>query len=124
MKHENQEIVRLGEIADVDFTYKEANSYAREYGKPVVMVDVMKRSGKNLLVASDSIQSIIEHFRERTCSRATSTSRITGDMSDQTRTQVDELENSIIFGILLVVGVLDVLPRSAQRHLRGYRDPA
>jgi len=31
---------------------------------------------------------------------------ITGDMSDQTRTQVDELENSIIFGILLVVGVL------------------
>ena len=27
-------------------------------------------------------------------------------MSDQTRTQVDELENSIIFGILLVVGVL------------------
>lgn len=31
---------------------------------------------------------------------------ITGDMSDQTRTQVDELENSIIFGVLLVVGIL------------------
>ena len=31
---------------------------------------------------------------------------ITGDLSDQTRTQVDELENSIIFGVLLVVGVL------------------
>ena len=31
---------------------------------------------------------------------------ITQDQSDQTRTQVSELENSIIFGVLLVVGVL------------------
>ncbi|MCB0787522.1 MAG: efflux RND transporter permease subunit, partial [Flavobacteriales bacterium] len=105
VRHENQEVVRLGEIADIDFTYKEANSYAREYGQPVVMVDVMKRSGKNLLVASDSIQVIIEHFKANVFPRDLNVS-ITGDMSDQTRTQVDELENSIIFGILLVVGVL------------------
>ena len=31
---------------------------------------------------------------------------ITNDQSDQVRTQVDELQNSIIFGVLLVVGVL------------------
>jgi len=105
VKQEDLELVRLGEIAEVDFTYKESNSFAREYGKPVVMVDVMKRSGKNLLVASDSIQSILKHFRAHVFPRDLSVS-ITGDMSDQTRTQVSELENSIIFGILLVVGIL------------------
>lgn len=105
VKQENLEIVRLGEIADVAFTYVEPTSFAREFGQPVVMVDVIKRSGKNLLVLSDSVKAQLARFQRDVLPRDLSVS-ITGDMSDQTRTQVDELENSIIFGILLVVGVL------------------
>ncbi|HRD52298.1 MAG TPA: efflux RND transporter permease subunit, partial [Flavobacteriales bacterium] len=105
VKQENLEIVRLGEIADVAFTYVEPTSYAREFGKPVVMVDVIKRSGKNLLVLSDSVKAQLGRFQRDVLPRDLSVS-ITGDLSDQTRTQVDELENSIIFGVLLVVGVL------------------
>lgn len=105
VKQENLDIVRLGDIADVSFTYVEPTSYAREYGQPVVMVDIMKRSGRNLLVAADSIKALIGRY-ERDVFPADLNVTLTGDMSDQTRTQVDELENSIIFGILLVVGVL------------------
>ena len=105
VKQENLDIVRLGEIADVAFTYVEPTSYAREYGQPVVMVDVMKRSGRNLLVAADSISNVLDRFK-RDVFPADLHVTITGDMSDQTRTQVDELENSILFGIILVVGVL------------------
>jgi multidrug efflux pump len=105
VKQENLDIVRLGDIADVDFTYEEPNSFAREYGQPVVMLDVIKRSGRNLLVVSDSVKSILAGFQANQFPRDLNVT-ITGDMSDQTRTQVDELENSIIFGILLVVGVL------------------
>jgi multidrug efflux pump len=105
VKQEKLDIVRLGEIAEVAFTYVEPTSFAREYGQPVVMVDVMKRSGRNLLVAADSIKALIGRF-ERDVFPADLHVTLTGDMSDQTRTQVDELENSIIFGILLVVGVL------------------
>ncbi|MCW5899880.1 MAG: efflux RND transporter permease subunit [Flavobacteriales bacterium] len=105
VKQENLDIVRLGEIADVAFTYVEPTSYAREYGQPVVMVDVMKRSGRNLLVASDSINNVLDRFKGSVFP-ADLHITITGDMSDQTRTQVDELENSILFGIMLVVGVL------------------
>jgi multidrug efflux pump len=53
VKNEDQLEVRLGDIADVDFAYKEPTSFAREYGKPVVMLDVIKRAGENLLTASD-----------------------------------------------------------------------
>lgn len=105
VKQEKLDIVRLGDIADVEFTYEEPNSFAREYGKPVVMLDVIKRSGKNLLVVSDSVKSIIAHHQSRLFPKDLSVT-LTGDLSDQTRTQVDELENSIIFGVLLVVGVL------------------
>jgi multidrug efflux pump subunit AcrB len=105
VKQENLDIVRLGEIADVAFTYEEPQSFAREYGQPVVMLDVIKRSGRNLLVASDSIKHILADFQATRLPRDLNVS-LTGDMSDQTRTQVDELENSIIFGVLLVVGVL------------------
>ena len=104
VKQENLDIVRLGEIADVAFTYVEPTSYAREYGQPVVMLDVMKRSGRNLLVASDSVNAVLARF-QRDVFPADVHVTITGDLSDQTRTQVDELENSIIFGILLVVAV-------------------
>ncbi|MDQ3099840.1 MAG: efflux RND transporter permease subunit [Bacteroidota bacterium] len=105
VKQENFDIVRLGDIAEVDFTYEEPNSFAREYGAPVVMLDVIKRSGRNLLVVSDSVKSILSAFQTTQFPRDLNVT-LTGDMSDQTRTQVDELENSIIFGILLVVGVL------------------
>jgi multidrug efflux pump subunit AcrB len=105
VKQEHLDIVRLGDIADVAFTYEEPKSYAREYGQPVVMLDVMKRSGRNLLVASDSIKAILADFKAHRFPKDLRVT-LTGDMSDQTRTQVDELENSIIFGILLVVGVL------------------
>src|SRR5690606_12049396 len=105
VKQENLEIVRLGDVADVAFTYKEPTSYAREFGQPVVMLDIIKHSGRNLLIASDSINAVLDRFK-RDVFPADLTVTITGDMSDQTRTQVDELENSIIFGVLLVVGVL------------------
>ncbi len=105
VKRENQEVVYLKDIAEVSFGEKEKESYAREYKKPVVMVDIMKRAGENLIEASDKINAIVEDAQANIFPDDLQLS-ITNDQSDQTRTQVDELLNSIIFGILLVVGVL------------------
>lgn len=105
VKQEKQEIVYLRDIADVVFEEKESESYAREYQNPVVMVDVKKRAGENLIEASDNIVKIIEEAKEKDFPENLEVS-ITGDQSKQTRTQVSELENSIIFGMLLVILVL------------------
>jgi multidrug efflux pump len=64
VKQENQNIVYLRDIAEVVFEEKESESYAREYQKPVVMVDVKKRAGENLIEASDNIVKIIEDAKE------------------------------------------------------------
>lgn len=105
VKQEKQEIVYLRDIAEITFEGKDRDSYAREFGKPVVMCDVFKRSGENLLEVSDAINVIIADLKANEFPESLTVS-ITSDQSEQTRTQVDELENSIIFGMLLVIGVL------------------
>ncbi len=105
IKNEKLNEVRLRDVAEVSFDYKEADSYAREYGNPVVMLDVIKRAGENLIIASDKINEILKEARG-TVIPEDLTITVTNDQSDDTRVQVDELFNHIIFGVILVVGTL------------------
>lgn len=105
VKHEKGNIVYLRDIATVTFGYEERQSYAREFKKPVVMLDIVKRGGENLLITSGQIMNILEHAKQ-TILPANLIISITNDQSDQTRNQLDNLENSILFGIILVVLVL------------------
>ena len=98
--------VHLDDIAKVYFGNGDTTSYAREFGDPVVMLDVKKQGGKNLLDASDKIESILKNAKtDGTIPRNVSVS-ITNDQSNNTRDMVSNLENSIILGIILVVLVL------------------
>ncbi|EMR02791.1 efflux RND transporter permease subunit [Cesiribacter andamanensis] len=105
VKNEDGNIVYLNDVATVEDTYEERESFARESGDPVVTLDVTKRSGENLLDASDKIKEIIKEAKQN---RFPEDLRITinNDQSKQTRSQVENLENSIIFGVILVVLVL------------------
>jgi multidrug efflux pump subunit AcrB len=105
VKTDNQKIVYLRDVADIKDTYKERSTYARNKNLPVVTINVVKRSGENLLDAADRIKEIIDQAKaERFPSDLEVT--ITNDQSKQTRLQVSDLENSIIFGVILVVLVL------------------
>jgi multidrug efflux pump subunit AcrB len=105
VKSEDRREVRMRDIATVEFAFKEPESFAREYGKSVVMLDVIKRAGENLLDASDEINAIIEADHGTVLPKDLIIT-ITGDQSDSTRVSVDELLNHIILGVILVVGVL------------------
>ncbi len=98
--------VKLEDIAKVEFGNGDTTSYAREFGQSVVMLDVKKQAGKNLLDASDKIADIIENAKETGMIPRSVTASITNDQSNNTREMVSNLENSIILGILLVVAVL------------------
>ena len=105
VKNEGQREVRLRDVADITFDFKEPESFAREFGKSVVMLDVIKRAGENLLDASDKINAIIKEDHGTVLPKDLVIT-ITGDQSDQTRVSVDELMNHIVLGVILVVGVL------------------
>ena len=95
--------IYLHEIANVSFGDADFTSFARQFQEPVVMLDVKKRSGENLLDAAAKIQKIVA---ERKGLPEGLKVKITNDQSSSTRGMVSNLENSIIFGIILVVLVL------------------
>jgi multidrug efflux pump subunit AcrB len=105
VKSEKGNIVYLRDIGEVDFDYKETQDYARLRGNPVVMVDVVKRSGENLLIATDKINVILEKAKQEVFPKDLIVTK-TNDQSEQTRELVDSLENNIISGVILVVLVL------------------
>ena len=95
--------IYLKEVADVSFGDADMTSYARQFGQPVVMLDIKKRSGENLLDAAAKIKQIVA---ERKGIPSGVDVSITNDQSSNTKNMVSNLENSIIFGVILVVLVL------------------
>ena len=105
VKSESQNPIFLREIADVEFGYKDRTSISRADGFPVVSLDVIKRQGENLLEASDLIKEIIAEAQENEFPEELNV-QIFNDQSVNTRNQVQNLENSIISGVILVTLVL------------------
>ncbi|NJM93786.1 MAG: efflux RND transporter permease subunit, partial [Cytophagales bacterium] len=105
VKHENNNIVYLKDIASVEFGYKEKESFARLDGKPVVMLDVVKKSGENLIVATEKIKALLEKAQVEEFPQDLVIT-VTNDQSRQTKDNVSSLENNIISGVILVVLIL------------------
>lgn len=105
VKNENNAPIFLRDIASVSFGNKDKTSIARSDKLPVISLDVIKRSGENLLVASDKIKAEVDLAIKNVFPKDIKVS-IFNDMSNQTRDMVSNLENSIISGVILVVLVL------------------
>ncbi len=105
VKNQHQNVVYLRDIAKVSFKEKEKESYARAFLKPVVMLNVKKRAGENLINASHKIDKIIAKAKKTVFPDKLEISK-TNDMTDKTIAQVNDLENNIIFGVILVVLIL------------------
>ncbi len=98
--------VYLRNVADVSFTEKDKTTYAREFGHNVVMLDIKKRTGKNMIKAIDQIKDIIEEAQESNALPPSLEVTMANDQSVKTINQVNDLINNIVFGIILVVIVL------------------
>lgn len=98
-------VVYLSDIAQVNFKEKETTTYAREFGANVVMLDVKKRAGKNMVEAARKVEAIIDNAQSEVFPQDLEIS-IANDQSAKTINQVDDLVNNIIFGVILVVTVL------------------
>nr|WP_314896261.1 efflux RND transporter permease subunit [uncultured Flavobacterium sp.] len=97
--------VYLKDIATIAFKEKEKTTYAREKGKEVVMLNVKKRSGQNMISAIEQVKEKIEEAKASYLPKNLHL-ELTNDQSSRVEHQVDELSNHIIFGIILVMIVL------------------
>lgn len=105
IKSEFQNVIFLKDIATVEEGFEDPSSIARSDQLQVVSLDVIKRSGENLLAASDKIKEIVEIAKEKKFPSDLKV-KIFNDQSVDTRNQVANLQNSILSGVILVVLVL------------------
>lgn len=98
----------LRDIAEIKDTVKQTESYARLDGKNVVTLNIIKRSGENLIEAADKIKNIVAEMQEagQIPPKDKLSVVITGDLSKTTATSFNELVNTIIIGFILVLLVL------------------
>lgn len=98
-------IVSVKDIAEVKDSFKEQESFARFDGKNVITLNVIKKSGLNLLRGSDKIKGLLDDLKKNTYPPDLNVT-ITGDQSRFTRSTLEELNNTIVIGFLLVTLVL------------------
>lgn len=98
-------VIRLGDVAEVTDSFEEQQDFARLDGKSVITLNVIKRSGENLVDASDKIQEVIDEYKENRFPEALEI-KITADQSVQTRADIHDLINTVILGFIFVVCVL------------------
>lgn len=96
--------IYLRDLAVVDFGFKDRESYARLDGDPVISLSVKKRSGENIIETTANVKQIIED--ETPNFPPTTNVKITSEASKNIEDMVANLENNIISGLILVIGVL------------------
>jgi multidrug efflux pump subunit AcrB len=98
--------VYLRDIAQLRDTIKEKESYARLDGKNVVTVNIIKRSGENLITAAGKVKDIVANMKSSGELPPDLKVVITGDQSKATATSFNDLVNTIIIGFVLVLIIL------------------
>ncbi len=106
IKHEKGNIVYLKDVADVVDGFEDPMTYARLDKQPVVSLQVIKKSGENLINATDKIHKLLDKAQKSGAIPENLKINTTNDQSDLVKSMVGNLENSIIMGVIFVVFVL------------------
>ena len=97
--------VFLKDIAEVVDTHKEQESFARLDKENVITLNIIKRSGENLVEAADQINAIIADYEKGLLPEGLKVT-VTADQSENTRVTLHDLINTIIIGFVLVTIIL------------------
>jgi multidrug efflux pump len=110
IKAVGERVVHFKDIAEVRRTYKDAESVARLNGKPAIAIEVIQRSGANVIDTIDSVKALIAE--EKTYWPADIDVVASRDKSKDVNDMLSELQNSVLSAVLLVfvviIGILGI----------------
>lgn len=102
--------IYLKDIAVLKDTIKDRESYARlgdntTLAQPVVTLNIIKRSGENLINAADGVKQVVAEAQENELPKDLKVV-ITADQSKTTEASFNELVNTIVLGFIFVLLIL------------------
>lgn len=92
------------DIATLDFSFEDRLSHARLGGMESISLAVKKRTGENIIAVADQVFALLQGARDLVPEGVSL--EVTLNQSKDIRRMVNELENNILTGLILVVAVL------------------
>lgn len=99
-------VVTLGDIASIRKTYKDASSFARDRGKPAVAIEITKRTGENIIETVEKVKEVVAEMQTQWPAQLQVA--FAQDQSDQIIDMLRDLQNNLIFAVILVMAVIVV----------------
>ncbi|MBI1954288.1 MAG: efflux RND transporter permease subunit, partial [Proteobacteria bacterium] len=97
-------VIRLADIAEVRKTFKDPEDFARDRGLPAVTLEISKRTGENLIETIEGVKKVVQEAQKHWPSHIHI--GYSQDESNKIRTMLLDLQNNIIFAIILVMAVI------------------
>jgi multidrug efflux pump len=104
IKAVGERIVHFKDVAKVRRTYKDAESYARLNGSPALAIEVVQRSGANIISTVEEVRAVIEEDRRYWPDGVSIVA--SRDKSKDVHRMLSNLQNSVISAVLLVFIVI------------------
>ena len=101
---QGERIVRLQDVATIRRTFKDYDSYARVNGNPSLTLEVVKRTGKNVVITTEKARAIIAAFRQQIPEQIRLDIR--QDTSQEINDMLNDLQNNIFSAVILMLIVL------------------
>jgi multidrug efflux pump len=97
-------VVTVADVSEIRRTFKDPVNIARVNGKPAVVLGVSKRLGSNIIDTVQDVKNLVD--AEKTYWPKGIEVTYGQDMSNETKDMLADLENGIIFAVLLVLVVM------------------
>ena len=104
IKRSGDAVVTLKDVAELKRTFKDQQSYARVNGTPAVVVSISKRSGANIIETVEAVKEIVAQEQAFLPSGINVT--YSGDVSNETKDMLADLQNGLILAVLLVFVIM------------------
>lgn len=114
--------IYLKDVAEVKDSFKDQESYSRFNGKSSITLAVKKRTGYNILKASETVKKETNKFLSHHKLQNLEVYFL-GDMSKYVRNMIKDLENNILTGFFLVFFVLLIFLGVKNATLAGLSIP-
>lgn len=103
VKVKNDSAVVVGDIAEVRRNFKDPETFARINGQRAVAVEVVKRSGENIIETIEAVRRVVAESSAYWPQGVKV--HYTSDRSQDIRTMLNDLQNNIISAVILVMVV-------------------
>ncbi len=101
IKAHGEGVVTLKDIAEIRKGFKDPTGFARVDGRPSVALEVSKRTGENIIETIEKVRAVVEHERQFWPSNIVVV--YSQDQSDYIKNMLADLENNVLFALLLVM---------------------